>query len=92
MAAKKKDPASDLSDEALQALVEDIKAGKATENGTEDQPVDGVFIPVMYDEHGNVGTDVVLNGNVRVTEIQTILELAIKGYRQRIGLDGQAKG
>lgn len=98
MATKKKDTAPDEepTTEELRALVEKLKASKpeqAESNGTaEEQPVDGIFIPVGYDPEGNVHTDVILNGNVKVTEVQTIMEVALRGFRSRIGLSGQAGG
>lgn len=51
-----------------------------------DSPIDGIFVAKIVDEEGNIGTEVMLNGTVQATEVQTILELAVRGWRKRIGL------
>lgn len=50
------------------------------------KPLDGVFVAKVVDEHGNIGTEVMMNGEVQATEVQTLLELAVRGWRKRIGL------
>jgi hypothetical protein len=56
------------------------------ESEAESTPLDGVFVTKVVDEHGNIGTDVMINGTVQATEVQTLLELAVRGWRKRIGL------
>ena len=50
------------------------------------EPLNAVVVVKTTDDEGNIGTEVVMNGNVLPTEVQTLLELAVKGWRQRIGL------
>lgn len=59
-----------------------------TSPGPDDQaePVDGVLVRVVRKEDGAVGTEVTPLGDVRVTELVTILELGLKGLRERLGL------
>lgn len=52
----------------------------------QDSPIDGIFVAKVVDEEGNIGTEIMMNGNVQATEVQTILELAVRGWRKRIGL------
>lgn len=47
---------------------------------------DGVVVIKMTDADGNIKTDVVLNGKVLPTEAQTLLELGVQAWRQKIGL------
>lgn len=52
----------------------------------ETEPLNAVVVVKTVDDEGNIGTEVVMNGNIQATEVQTLLELAVKGWRQRIGL------
>lgn len=50
------------------------------------KPIDGVFVAKVVDEQGNISTEIMMNGEVQATEVQTLLELAVRGWRKRIGL------
>lgn len=52
------------------------------------ETIDAVVVIKQTAEDGSISTDVVLQGEVKATEVQTILELAVRGWRQRIGLVG----
>lgn len=47
-----------------------------------------VIVLKTIDEDGSIRTDIVMQGDVQATEVQTLLELAVRGWRQRIGLVG----
>lgn len=51
-------------------------------------PVSAVVVVKTVDAEGNISTEIVLQGEVQATEVQTLLELAVRGWRQRIGLVG----
>jgi hypothetical protein len=53
----------------------------------EPQP-DGVFVGVRYGDDGTVAVEVQQVGSVRVTEVLTILEQAVRSTRQSMGLPG----
>lgn len=48
---------------------------------------DGVLIVKVTNENGDISTDVVPLGDVRLTEVQTLLELGRAKWRAKIGLD-----
>lgn len=51
------------------------------------EPVqDGVFVAKRVAPDGSINTEVIVSGEVVVTEVQTILELGVQGWRKRIGL------
>lgn len=52
----------------------------------EEKPLDAVIITKMVDEQGNISVTVQPNGDVRVTEVQTLLDLATPSWRDKIGL------
>lgn len=47
-----------------------------------------VIVVKTTDDEGNIHAEVVMQGDVQATEVQTILELAVRRWRQRIGLVG----
>lgn len=57
----------------------------------EDKPLDGVFVVVQRGEDGGISTDVAPQGDVRITEIQTILEVTLAGFRQKLGFGQQGR-
>lgn len=67
---------TDLDDqvEAAAAVTED------------DQPLDAVIIVKTVTPDGNFGTSIVLNGNIQPTEVQTLIEFGLKGWRNQLGL------
>lgn len=51
-----------------------------------DPPLDAVIVIKETDPDGNLRTNIVTNGSVQPTEVQTLLELGLKGWRERLGL------
>lgn len=62
------------------------EAAEAVATAPQERAPDGVFIVVNRDENGGVGTGIQTVGDVKVTEIQTIIELALKAFRNDVGL------
>lgn len=60
-------------------------APSPAEATVEDATPNGVLIVKTTDEEGNIGTNTVPLGNVIATEVQTIIELGLKGWRQKLG-------
>lgn len=85
MAAKKKAVEPEVIDVEEAELVSEEAV-----NASEEQPLNAVIVVKVEDEDGNIGTNVIPNGDVRPTEIQTLLELAINSWREQIGV-GQSK-
>lgn len=52
------------------------------------QQPDAVLVPVTYNEDGAVQVEVHRLGTVRVTEVATILEQALRNVRAQLGLAG----
>ncbi len=48
--------------------------------------MDAVIVVKTKQDDGTISTEVMVNGNVELTEVQTLLELAVRGWRKRIGL------
>jgi hypothetical protein len=49
--------------------------------------LNGVFVIKRTSEQtGEISTEVMLNGAIQPTEVQTLLELAVKSWRRQIGL------
>jgi hypothetical protein len=59
---------------------------RALEPAEEEQVANGVFVVRVEQPDGSVTTDVTPQGNVKVTEIETILGLALNGWRAKVGL------
>jgi hypothetical protein len=53
-----------------------------------DAPPNAVLIVRVEDEQGNVSTDAVPLGDVKPTEVQTIIELGLANWRAKLGLNG----
>lgn len=62
------------------------KADAPVDEATEAVDLDCVVVIVQRGEDGAISTDVVPQGDVRPTEVDTILELGRNGWRQKIGL------
>lgn len=56
----------------------------------DDAPLDAVIVVKTVNEDGSLGVNVIPNGNVQVTEVQTLLEFGLKSFREQIGLPGQS--
>lgn len=50
------------------------------------QPPDGVLVTRLIDADGSISFDVVVLGDVKATEAQTLLEMGIIRWREKIGL------
>lgn len=62
------------------------------EQSQEEAPVEaatGVFVTKTVDDQGNISTDT-QPVNVQPTEVQTLLELGIQSWRQKVGLSPRA--
>lgn len=57
---------------------------------TPQEEFDAVIVVKEATPDGGISTKVLTNGNVQATEVQTLLELAVLGWRDQIGL-GQPK-
>jgi len=51
---------------------------------------DAVLVVKVVSDDGSISTHVQALGNIQATEVQTILELGIAGWRRQIGLVGQS--
>lgn len=54
----------------------------------DDTPMDAVIVIKTTADDGTIKTQVMTNGTVQATEVQTLLELGLKGWRERLGLVG----
>ncbi len=50
------------------------------------QSLDVVLVIKRVAENGSISAEVVTNGNVLATEVQTLIELGLKNWREQIGL------
>lgn len=73
-----KTPRNTEAREAAEALVEG-RPDDAT-------PVDAVIIIKSTTPEGGVSTEVVAQGSVQATEVQTLIELGLQSWRAKIGL------
>ncbi len=56
------------------------------EETTPETPLDAVIIVKRLNDDGTIATDVLTNGSVLATEVQTLIEMGLKAWRQKIGL------
>lgn len=49
--------------------------------------VDGVLVRKEVGPEGNLSVSVQPIGNVQITEVQTLLELGVRYFREQVGLD-----
>lgn len=68
------------------AADEAAAAAKAAKDAPEGEILDGVFIVKVKDEAGNIGVNVIPNGKLEVTEVETVLGLGLKKWRADLGL------
>jgi hypothetical protein len=50
-------------------------------------PLNGLVIPVVANEGGYSVAEVIASGDVRVTEIETLLKMALRSFRAQHGLN-----
>jgi ACT domain-containing protein len=80
--------ASGLTDEEKEKLKElGVETSDEPSEDAPEQP-NGVLIVRIEDEEGNISTDTVPLGNVKATEVQTIIELGLSNWRAKLGLNG----
>ncbi len=72
---------------AAPAEVSEDEAAAGEASATEEQP-NAVLILRIEDDAGNISTDAVPLGDVKATEVQTIIELGLSNWRAKLGLDG----
>lgn len=68
-----------------EAPVEAVEPQEEATPEVPEEPAAGVFVAKVYTERG-IQTQVLLQGKIEATEVQTLLELAINGWREQIGL------
>lgn len=49
--------------------------------------LDAVIIVKKIDDAGSIVTDVITNGSVQATEVQTLIEVGLQSWRKKIGLE-----
>lgn len=79
---KKKTDDTPTADE-LKEAVNDVQV-------TPQEEFDAVIVVKETNPDGGIATKVLMNGSIQATEVQTLLELAVLGWRDQIGL-GQSK-
>jgi hypothetical protein len=75
---------SNLGDE--EAPVLELVPGSSTPEEPPQPPPPTVHILVERDEAGGATVDVVATGDIRVTEVESILKLALKRWETKAGL------
>jgi len=63
-----------------------IDAVSVTEETPDAEQPNAVLVVKIQDEDGSISTDVIPTGNVQATEVQTLIELGLVAWRQKIGL------
>lgn len=48
--------------------------------------VDAVIVVRTKQPDGSISTEVMVQGSIELDQVQTLLELAVRGWRKRIGL------
>lgn len=66
--------------------LKEIAAEVEAQESAKPEPPDAVVVVKHRQEDGSVQTAIQVLGNVEVTEVQTLLELAVRGWREQIGL------
>lgn len=68
----------------------DIEISEEPPDGAEVEAIQlpTVIILVERGDDGKIDTDVVAQGDVRATEIETVLKMGLNKWRQKIGLPG----
>ncbi len=51
-----------------------------------EEVISGVLVIRNFDEQGNLVPKIALNGDVKITEIQTLLKVAIKNFEANLGI------
>lgn len=74
---------------AAERKTEQEAAEAAEAAASPEQNPNGVFIEKVVGEGGNVQVNVAPIGNVQITEVQTLVEIGLRTFRDQIGLGGQ---
>ena len=75
--------------EMLRQLPKEAIVGEPYDGGevkAEEQPINAVIVFRQIDENGNLTTPITVNGDVKITEVETILKLALKNIQQTLGI------
>lgn len=72
--------------EATSAVPEPSDGEKLQSIAREPDPVNGVFIVRNIDGQGNIGVDLQLIGDTRLTEVDTILKLGLRALNSKLDL------
>lgn len=56
------------------------------EEPQKEQQIDAVIVIRTKQPDGSITTEVMVQGAVELDQVQTLLELAVRGWRKRIGL------
>lgn len=75
-----------MAEDAKPAAPEVEDAPQDVQAPDPDPVLDGVFIVKNTDESGTISVTVHTNGHVLATEVQTLLEMALPAWREKIGL------
>lgn len=76
-------PRNTAARRAAEELAARVDANEPVE--TPEPPLNAVIIVKTEDEDGNIGVEIINNGNVQATETQTLIELALKAWRGKLG-------
>jgi hypothetical protein len=68
------------------ARIEAEKLAAKADAAPEETPLDAVIIVKSTDDRGNIGTEVISQGEILATEVQTLIELGLASWRAKIGL------
>lgn len=77
-------PRNEVARREAQKLASKATAGQPEK--AEEVPLNAVVIIKNTDDKGNIGTEVVSQGDVLATEVQTLIELGLASWRVKIGL------
>lgn len=77
----------ELDEEAVELTAEDVPEVEVRTEGEQVQ-VPAVQILVQRDSDGNIDCDVVATGDVRATEVETVIKMGLNKWRGKIGLPG----
>lgn len=74
-----------MSNEDIIDLEPVSESSKATDS-EKPEGINGVVVIRREEDNGDITTDVQIIGDVKPTEVQTVLELAVPAWRAKIGL------
>lgn len=75
-----------MPEEVIEGSAEEV----APETAPDSAPPNAVVIVKTVSDDGTISTDVTTSGTVQATEVQTLIELGLRSWRSKIGLDKPA--